>query len=323
MPATLPQSWPPMASEFQHLPVLLEPVLHALELCPGCTSLDGTLGGGGHALAVAQHLGPTGHLVGIDRDPQALASAGKVLDAAPCPVTLLRGNFHRAKELLEEAGIATIDRALLDLGVSSPQLDQPERGFSYHRDGPLDMRMSPDDPTTAASLIATIDQARLTRILREWGEERYAHRIAGRIIRERELAPITSTLQLADIVRAAMPPTKHREEQHPARRTFQALRIAVNGELDGLEQALREIVDLLAPGGRLAVITFHSLEDRIVKRTFASLANPCTCPRQAPICRCGHLPVIAKPAKSVTADADELARNPRARSARLRTAVKL
>ena len=304
--------------EFYHRPVLLEECLEGLALRPQGIYLDGTLGGGGHSAAILERLGPQGRLYGIDRDPQALqAAAARIQDRRFTPI---RGNFHQAKALLAQHGVASLDGALLDLGVSSHQLDARERGFSYHDDAPLDMRMDPDQPFSARDLVNQWSQEDIARVLRDYGEEKWAAQIARVLCDRRQSHPIQTTAQLVDIVDAAIPKkVRARDGSHPARRTFQALRIAVNDELAPLEQALRDLAELLVPGGRLCVIAFHSLEDRVVKNTFRSLADPCTCPKNLPVCVCGKTPTVRIiTLKPITATPQELAENPRARSATLR-----
>ncbi len=309
--------------EFYHRPVLLEECLEGLALRPQGIYLDGTLGGGGHSAAILERLGPQGRLYGIDRDPQALqAAAARIQDRRFTPI---RGNFHHAKQLLAQHGVADLDGALLDLGVSSHQLDARERGFSYHDDAPLDMRMDPDQPFSARNLVNQWSQEDIARVLRDYGEEKWAAQIARVLCDRRQSHPIQTTAQLVDIVDAAIPKkVRARDGSHPARRTFQALRIAVNDELAPLEQALRDLAELLVPGGRLCVIAFHSLEDRVVKNTFRSLADPCTCPKNLPVCVCGKTPTVRLiTRKPITATPQELAENPRARSATLRVLEKL
>ncbi|HIS01492.1 MAG TPA: 16S rRNA (cytosine(1402)-N(4))-methyltransferase RsmH [Candidatus Excrementavichristensenella intestinipullorum] len=309
--------------EFYHRPVLLEECLEGLALRPQGIYLDGTLGGGGHSAAILERLGPQGRLYGIDRDPQALqAAAARIQDRRFTPI---RGNFHHAKQLLAQHGVADLDGALLDLGVSSHQLDARERGFSYHDDAPLDMRMDPDQPFSARDLVNQWSQEDIARVLRDYGEEKWAAQIARVLCDRRQSHPIQTTAQLVDIVDAAIPKkVRARDGSHPARRTFQALRIAVNDELAPLEQALRDLAELLVPGGRLCVIAFHSLEDRVVKNTFRSLADPCTCPKNLPVCVCGKTPTVRLiTRKPITATPQELAENPRARSATLRVLEKL
>jgi 16S rRNA (cytosine1402-N4)-methyltransferase len=314
--------------DFHHLPVLLNECLDGLGIKPTGVYLDCTLGGAGHSSEILKRLGPGGLLVGIDRDADAIEAATQRLSSVETQARFccLHGNFHDAPALLEGAKIDRgLDGILVDLGVSSHQLDVRERGFSYHDDAPLDMRMDRGQPRTAKDIVNGWSEDELNRILRDYGEEKWARQIARVICDRRKAAPVETTSQLVAIVDAAIP-KKFRtgDGSHPARRTFQALRIAVNDELDPLEPSLRTLVGLLNPGGRLCVITFHSLEDRIVKNTFRSLADPCTCPKSFPVCVCGKKPVV-KPItrKPVTARPEELANNPRARSASLRIVEKL
>ena len=308
--------------EFIHKPVLLRECLEGLNIRPEGTYLDGTLGRAGHSREIARRL-TTGRLICIDRDAAALDAAETRLADCLEQVTLIHGNFGDLGQLLDSRGISGLDGMLFDLGVSSPQLDDPERGFSYMQDAPLDMRMDTSAPLSAADIVNTWSQEELRRILFEYGEERYAPAIARAIVRARETAPVKTTLELVEIIKSAMPPAALREKQHPAKRSFQAIRIAVNGELDALPPMLRAAVDGLNPGGRLAVITFHSLEDRIVKRTLAELARGCVCPPEFPVCVCGKKPQVRLVTrKPVTAGGAELEENPRARSAKLRVAEK-
>ena len=310
-------------NQFHHVSVLLQESVQALAVRPEGTYIDGTLGGAGHAGQVARRL-TTGRLIGIDRDETALAAAAERLSPYLSRVTLVHGNFQDLGRILGELGIARADGILLDLGVSSPQLDQQDRGFSYMADAPLDMRMDRSAGLTAGQVVNTWPEEELRRILFDYGEERYAARIAGAICRRRETRPVKTTLELAEIIRRAMPPQALREKQHPAKRSFQAIRIAVNDELGAVERVMPQAVGCLAPGGRLAVITFHSLEDRIVKNAMQAAARGCTCPPEFPVCVCGRKPkvrLITK--KPVTAGAAELAENPRARSAKLRVCEKL
>ncbi len=309
---------------FVHIPVMLTEVADALAPRPEGVYCDGTLGGGGHSGEILRRSGGAATLYGIDRDPAAIKAASERLKAYP-GFHPIHGNFHDAKRLLEEAGAGKLDGALLDLGVSSPQLDEAERGFSYHEDAPLDMRMDTTQPLTAADIVNTRSEAELTRILRDWGEEKWAARIAKIICERRAKAPLQTTQDLVRAVDAAIPKAVRRKDDgHPARRTFQAIRIEVNDELAPLDQALCDFVDCLAPGGRLAVITFHSLEDRAVKRCFQRLQNPCVCPPKAPICTCGRKPrVRVLFGGAVKPSAEEVERNPRAHSAILRVVEKL
>lgn len=309
---------------FHHLPVLLDECLEGLNIRPSGVYLDCTLGGAGHSSEILRRL-DGGTLIGIDRDAEAIEAAAARLKAieAPARFIALRGNFHDAPALLHEAGIdGGLDGILIDLGVSSHQLDARERGFSYHDDAPLDMRMDQSQALTARDIVNTWSEDDITRILRDYGEEKWARQIA-RVICDRR--PIDNTSQLVAVIDAAIPKKLRRGDgSHPARRTFQALRIAVNDELEPLEPALRSLAGLLKPGGRLCVITFHSLEDRIVKNTFRSLADPCVCPKSFPVCVCGRRPSVKSVTrKPITASAEELERNLRARSASLRIVEKL
>ena len=308
---------------FQHASVLLDECIEALNVRPGGIYLDGTLGGAGHSLEIAKRL-TTGRLIGVDRDPAALEAAGQRLAAYMDRVTLVHSNFRALGTILDELGIGTVDGMLFDLGVSSPQLDDGSRGFSYMSDAPLDMRMDPGDSLTAREIVNTWPREELRRILFEFGEERYAPLIAAAIERRREQKPIETTLELVDVIRSAMPPQALREKQHPAKRSFQAIRIAVNDELSSVSDAMHAAIDRLSPGGRLAVITFHSLEDRIVKNAMQEAARGCTCPPEFPVCVCGKKPKIRiLTRKPVVSGERELAENPRARSAKLRAAEKL
>ena len=308
--------------EYTHKPVLLDACIQALNIRPDGVYVDGTLGRAGHSLEIARRL-TTGRLICIDRDQAAIDAAKVRLAPYLDRVTLVHSNFSELKEVLSAAGVSGADGMLFDQGVSSPQLDDASRGFSYMQDAPLDMRMDTAAPLTAYEVVNTWPQEELRRILYEYGEERYAPAIAKAIVRARETAPVKTTLELVEIIKGAMPPAALREKQHPAKRSFQAIRIAVNGELDALSPMLRAAVDGLNPGGRLAVITFHSLEDRIVKRTLAEQARGCTCPPEFPVCVCGKKPRIRLVnRKPITADQAELADNPRARSAKLRVAEK-
>ena len=314
--------------EFHHLPVLLDECLAGLNIQPDGAYLDCTLGGAGHSGEILRRLGPKGRLIGIDRDSDAIEAASAKLAAlnAPAAFVALRGNFHDAPALLAEAGIPqAFDGILIDLGVSSHQLDVRERGFSYHDDAPLDMRMDQSQVLSAREIVNAWSEDELTRILRDYGEEKWARQIARVICDRRKSAPIERTSQLVGIIDAAIPKKfRQGDGSHPARRTFQALRIAVNDELEPLESALRALVGLLKPGGRLCVITFHSLEDRIVKNTFKNLADPCTCPKSFPVCVCGKKPVVRLiTRKPITASDEELTQNPRSRSASLRIVERL
>ena len=308
--------------EYTHKPVLLNECIEALNIRPDGVYVDGTLGRAGHSREIAQRL-TTGRLVCIDRDMAAIDAAKERLAPWMDRVMLVHSNFAELGNVLREAGVAGADGMLFDLGVSSPQLDDASRGFSYMQDAPLDMRMDTQAPLTAYEVVNTWSADELRRILYEYGEERYAPAIARAIVRARETAPVQTTLELVDVIKSAMPPAALREKQHPAKRSFQAIRIAVNGELDALPPMLRSAVDGLNPGGRLAVITFHSLEDRIVKRTMQDLARGCTCPPEFPVCVCGKKPKIkVLTRKPIVSGEAELAENPRARSAKLRVAEK-
>ncbi|MCI8811785.1 MAG: 16S rRNA (cytosine(1402)-N(4))-methyltransferase RsmH [Oscillibacter sp.] len=308
--------------EYTHKPVLLDECIEMLNIRPGGVYVDGTLGRAGHSREIVRRL-TGGRLICIDQDTAAIRAAEERLAPWRDRVTLVHGNFSDLADILREAGVSGVDGALFDLGVSSPQLDDASRGFSYMQDAPLDMRMDNTAALTAREVVNTWSQEELRRILYEYGEERYAPAVAKAIIRARETGPVETTLELAEIVRGAMPPAALREKQHPAKRTFQAVRIAVNGELDVLPPMLEAAVDSLNPGGRLAVITFHSLEDRIVKQTLREQARGCTCPREFPVCVCGKKPKIRLVTrKPIVPGAAELSENPRARSAKLRAAEK-
>ena len=310
-------------SEFHHISVLLEECLEGLNIKPDGIYVDGTLGGAGHSSRIAAEL-TTGMLIGIDRDPVALKAAGERLAPFGERVKLVHANFSEVARVLQELNLSGMDGMLMDLGVSSPQLDDGQRGFSYMADAPLDMRMNGNDPFNAAQLVNTWSQAELKRILYDYGEERYAPQIAAAICRRREQKPIETTLELVDIIRSAMPPAALREKQHPAKRSFQAIRIAVNDELGAVEKVMGDAIRLLKPGGRLAVITFHSLEDRIVKNAMAEAAKGCTCPPSFPVCVCGKKPLVKIISrKPITASEEELEQNPRSRSAKLRVCEKL
>ena len=310
--------------EFRHLSVLPAEVLTWLAPRTGGIYLDGTLGGGGHATAILEASGPDGRLLGFDRDEEALRAAAGKLAPFGERVTLIHANFAEMADEVSRLGIEGVDGILLDLGVSSHQLDTGERGFSFQKDAPLDMRMDTGSGDTAADLVNTLPEEELTRILLDYGEERWAKRIAAFIGRAREEAPITSTLQLVDLIKGAIPRAKWEDRLHPATRTFQALRIAVNEELNSLEEGIAAGVKLLAPGGRMVVISFHSLEDRIVKERFRAYGRGCICPKEILICVCRHTPELkVLTGKPVKAGDAEVAANPRARSARLRAAEKL
>ena len=310
-------------SEFHHVSVLLEECIESLNIRPDGIYVDGTLGGAGHSSQIAKRL-TTGRLIGIDRDPVALKAASERLAPYMDRVTLVHSNFCEIASVLKELNIEGVDGILLDLGVSSPQLDDGARGFSYMADAPLDMRMNNEDALTAHTVVNTWPQEELKRILYDYGEERYAPQIAAAICRRREEKPIETTLELVDVIRSAMPAAALREKQHPAKRSFQAIRIAVNDELGSVEKVMRDAIPCLNEGGRLAIITFHSLEDRIVKTGMVAASKGCTCPPNFPVCVCGKKPqvkLISK--KPIVSGEEELERNPRARSAKLRVCEKL
>lgn len=310
-------------SEFHHVSVLLEECIQGLAIKPDGIYVDGTLGGAGHSSRIAAKL-TTGRLIGIDRDNVALEAATERLKPYEDRVTLVHANFCDMDEALEKLGIDKVDGILLDLGVSSPQLDDGQRGFSYMTDAPLDMRMNGEDVRDARQIVNTWSYEELKRILYDYGEERFAPRIAAAICRRREQAPIETTLELVDVIKSAMPASALREKQHPAKRSFQAIRIAVNDELTAVERVMGDAISRLAPRGHLAVITFHSLEDRIVKNAMQDAAKGCTCPPEFPVCVCGKKPQVKLlTRKPVTASREELEDNPRARSAKLRACEKL
>ena len=310
-------------SEFHHVSVLLEECIEGLAIKPDGIYVDGTLGGAGHSSRIAAKL-TTGRLIGIDRDNVALEAAAERLKPFEDRVTLVHANFCDMDQALQGLGIDKVDGILLDLGVSSPQLDDGQRGFSYMTDAPLDMRMNGEDVRDARQIVNTWSYEELKRILYDYGEERFAPRIAAAICRRREQAPIETTLELVDVIKSAMPASALREKQHPAKRSFQAIRIAVNDELGAVETVMKKAVPLLNPVGRLAVITFHSLEDRIVKNAMAEAAKGCTCPPSFPVCVCGKKPQVRiVTRKPIVSGEEELERNPRARSAKLRICEKL
>lgn len=310
-------------SEFHHVSVLLWECIEGLSIKPDGIYVDGTLGGAGHSSEIVKRL-DSGRHIGIDRDNVALKAAGERLAPYADKVTLVHSNFCEIRQVLDDLGIEGVDGILLDLGVSSPQLDDGARGFSYMADAPLDMRMNNEDPLTAHTVVNTWPYEELKRILYDYGEERYAPQIASAICRKREAKPIETTLELVDVIRSAMPPAALREKQHPAKRSFQAIRIAVNDELGSVEKVMRDAIPKLNKGGRLAVITFHSLEDRIVKNAMTAAAKGCTCPPSFPVCVCGKKPQVKLiTRKPIVSSDEELAVNPRARSAKLRICEKL
>ena len=309
---------------FLHKPVMLDEAIELLNPARGGIFVDGTLGGGGHSEGILKLLPPGSKLIGIDRDPDALTAAIERLKKYSEKFTALYGNFFDTKHILGELNIRSVDGILLDLGVSSYQLDTADRGFSYKHDAPLDMRMDKNAPLRASDVVNSYPEQKLEQLIRDYGEERFAHRIAASIVKHRDKEPINTTLQLAHIISSSMPAKAKREPQHPARRTFQAIRIEVNGELQGLDAALIDAESLLSSGGVLAVITFHSLEDRIVKQAFRRLESPCTCDRRAPVCTCGLKPtskILTR--KPTLPDQDEIMENPRSASAKLRAIRKL
>ena len=310
--------------EFKHTSVLFEECMEGLAIRPDGIYVDGTLGGGGHSEGICSRLGEKGLLIGIDRDRDALNAAEKRLKSYTCRKVFVQSNYSDIKAVLSELEIDCIDGALLDLGVSSFQLDNPERGFSYMQEAPLDMRMSQDDDFTAYDVVNTYGADELKNIIFKYGEERWASRIADFIVKARKDKPIETTSQLVDIIKAAIPASARRDGPHPAKRTFQAIRIEVNDELGQLEKAVDEFCDVLAPEGRLCIITFHSLEDRIVKDVINKRINPCTCPKEFPVCVCGKTGDIKNRSnKPISPTAAEIERNPRARSAKLRVAEKI
>lgn len=304
--------------EFHHISVLLNECIDNLNIKPDGIYVDGTMGGGGHSLEIAKRL-TTGRLICIDQDPNAHEAAGKRLAEYKDRITFVRDNFGNIKSILDSLEIEKIDGMLLDIGVSSHQLDEAERGFSYQQDAPLDMRMNPDRPFSAYDVVNGYDEDELDRVIFTYGEERWARRIAQFIVKEREAKPIETTGELVDIIKKAVPKGARKDGPHPAKRTFQAIRIEVNGELEVLQRAIDDVAARLAVGGRLCIITFHSLEDRIVKEAFRKQENPCICPPQFPVCVCGKKPlgrVITR--KPILPSKEELEENPRSRSAKLR-----
>ena len=316
-----------LTPEYRHEPVMLTEVLEQLALKPGETVCDCTLGGAGHSVKMAAAVGADGLLLGVDQDDMALAAAGERLDreAPNTPHRLLKGNFGDLDELLCQAEVPGVDGFLFDLGVSSPQLDIPGRGFSYHEDAPLDMRMDPGTNTlNAAEVLNTYSEADLARILRVYGEEKFARQSAREVVRRRQTAPLETTGDFVEAIKAGIPAAARRHGGHPAKRSFQAIRIEVNHELDVLERGLEAAIRWLNPGGRICVISYHSLEDRIVKHQFQELSQGCTCPPDIPVCVCGHVPIVkVLTRKPLVAQPEEVERNPRARSAKIRTAKRL
>lgn len=310
--------------EFRHVSVLLEECIENLNIKPDGIYVDGTIGGAGHASEIAKRLSEKGTLIGIDRDRDALNASEKRLEPYKCNKILVQSNYSDIKNVLDELGIDGVDGVLLDLGVSSFQLDNAERGFSYMQKAPLDMRMNTDDSFTAYDVVNTYSEKELTEVIRKYGEEKWASRIAQFIVKARADKPLENTEELVDVIKAAIPAKARREGPHPAKRTFQAIRIEVNDEIHQLERAADEFCDVLNIGGRLAIITFHSLEDRIIKETFNRRANPCTCPKDFPVCVCGKKADIVKiTGKPIVPSDEELEVNPRSRSAKLRVAEKI
>lgn len=310
--------------DFHHISVMPDECMEGLHIRPDGVYVDATTGGAGHSCLIAERLNASGRLICIDRDDDALREARIRLQGAAPRIDFVKSNFSCVGEVLHTLDIPAIDGILFDLGVSSYQLDEPERGFSFRYDAPLDMRMDRSERMSAFDVVNTYTEQRLRDVIGVYGEERYAGRIASAIVRARTDKPIERTTELAEIIRAAMPAAARREKQHPAKRTFQAIRIEVNGELAAVEKAMDDAINALAPGGRIAVISFHSLEDRIVKNAFAKAAAGCTCPREFPVCICGGKPKIKLVFRGVvTATEAELAHNPRSHSAKLRVAEKL
>lgn len=308
-----------MEMEFRHTSVLLEETIRALNIRPEGVYLDGTLGGGGHAREVCRRLGDRGRLYGIDQDEAAIEAAGKRLEEFREKVTIIRDNYCNAREALREKGTAYVDGIVLDLGVSSYQLDTAERGFTYKYDTPLDMRMDQRQKLTARDIVNDYDEQSLYRIIRDYGEDQFARNIAKHIVQTRREKPVETTFELNEIIRASIPAKIRAVGGHPSKRTFQAIRIECNHELDVLRSSLQDFIDMLNPQGRLCIITFHSLEDRIVKNFFREMENPCTCPPEFPVCVCGKIPygrVITR--KPVLPSQEEVEENPRSKSAKLR-----
>lgn len=310
--------------DLQHVPVLATEVIEGLKPRPGGVFVDGTVGGGGHARLLLAQLMPGGRLIAIDQDADTLSRARSRLDKFGDAVLFVHDNFRNLRMILDGLGVAAVDGVVLDVGVSSFQLDEPARGFTYQHDAPLDMRMDVRSKVTAQHLVNELPFEQLVRLLRDYGEERHAARIARAIVAERQRTALRTSGQLVDVIKKAVPARDRRRGPHPARRTFQALRIVVNDELGALEEGLRAGVAALKPGGRIAVISFHSLEDRIVKRIFTELAADCECPPELPVCRCNRRPSVRiVTRKPIVPDEDEVANNPRARSARLRVAERV
>ena len=312
-----------MQEEFRHETVLLRESVEGILGDPDGIYVDCTMGGGGHSAAIADRLGSSGCLVGIDQDPAAVQAGRLRLTGVRPTVHVVRGNFREIDAVLDQLGIGQVDGILFDLGVSSHQIDLPQRGFSYMNDGPLDMRMNPEQPLTAQEIVNTYPEKELARVIFEYGEERWARRIAKFIVEARRNRPLTTTFELVELIAAAIPAAARRQGPHPAKRTFQAIRIEVNGELSILPAALRTAIDRLKPGGKIGVISFHSLEDRIVKNTFAALLGHCVCPPRAPVCICNPRATLRLPGKPIAPSLAEVEANPRSRSAKLRIAEKV
>lgn len=309
--------------EFKHVPVLYNEVMEALNIRADGIYVDGTVGGGGHSSGICERLSDSGILVAVDRDTTALKAASERLESYSCTKKFIHANYSDVDEIANSAG-NKVSGILLDLGVSSFQLDTAERGFSYMHDASIDMRMNEDDALTAYDVVNTYSEQDLNRIIRDYGEEKWASRVAKFIVNARKDEPIATTGQLVEIIKAAIPANARRTGPHPAKRTFQAIRIEVNAELDHLRQAVEQLPDILEPGGRIAIITFHSLEDRIVKTAFDRRLNPCTCPKEFPVCVCGKVADVRKVTrKPIEPSEEELEINPRARSAKLRVLEKL
>ena len=310
--------------EFKHISVLLDESVDMLNVKPDGIYVDGTLGGGGHSELILKKLDGNGRLIGIDRDMTAIKAASERLKLYGDKFTAVHNNYKNIKTVLRDLGIEKIDGAILDLGVSSPQLDDGERGFSYHKNARLDMRMNREDKLSAYEVVNTYSQEELKRIIFEYGEERYAREIAKRIVTQREIKPIETTFELSEIIRSAFPQKERFKDKHPAKRTFQAIRIEVNEELKPLSNAVRDFVDVIKKDGALSIITFHSLEDRIVKQSFMEMASGCECPKEFPVCVCGKKPIVRLiNKKPVEAGENELKENVRAHSAKLRGVIKL
>ena len=304
---------------FRHTSVLLEPSIEQLQIRPNGIYVDGTLGGGGHSYHIAERLTEDGRLIGIDRDEDAICAASKRLEPFTDRVTIVKNNYGNIREVLDRLEISQVDGILLDLGVSSYQLDTAERGFSYMADAPLDMRMDREESRTAWDIVNTYSEQELFRVIRDYGEDRFAKNIAKHIVKQREEKPVETTGELVKIIQGAIPMKVQKTGGHPAKRTFQAIRIELNRELTVIDEVIDTMIDVLKPGGRLCIITFHSLEDRIVKEAFQRRLNPCTCPKEFPVCVCGKVTDVVKvTGKPIISGEEELTENPRARSAKLR-----